>query len=74
MTSDLKKQEVFEFNGAFYTIPIDPQESREMYVERVWFVLGKIVHDEAGNADIDKIILQSRQWSNSKHLGCKYKK
>lgn len=70
MTELSKKQEVFEFNGGFYSVSIDPQESREMYIERVWYILKKIENNP--DLEIGKIILQSRCWSNSKHLGCLY--
>ena len=60
-------KEVFEYNGKFYEIEKSINESREMFVERVWFILNKI-HDDT----FDELVKKSRIWSNEKNLKCEY--
>jgi len=60
--------EVFEFNGIFYIIPKLKYEIREVYIERVWYIL----HHMKDNKIDDKLLLESRIWSNTKHFGCQY--
>lgn len=62
--------EVFELNGVFYEIPQDKYEPRELYVERVWFILNEI--NSKSNLSLEKLILKSRIESNKKYLQCKY--
>lgn len=60
--------EVFEYNNNFYHIPKDRYEIREIYMERVWFILNKL--DE--NKSLDEIIRESRIHIAEKVYGCKY--
>ncbi len=60
--------EVFEFKGKFYIIPRLKYEVREIYIERVWYILNNLKEK-----DINKdILLKSILWSNEKNLKCKY--
>jgi len=66
--------EVFEYNGIFYHIPRDPHEVREIYVKRAEFAI-LIIKDKIEkilSLDMDKIIIQSRIWSNMQNLNCEY--
>lgn len=62
--------EIFELNGVFYEIPQDKYEPRELYVERVWFILNEI--REESKLTLEKLIAKSRIESNKKYLQCKY--
>ena len=62
--------EVFELNGMFYEIPQDKYETREVFLERVWYIL-KILKAKP-DKKIEKLIRLSRLYSNVKRLGCKY--
>lgn len=61
--------ELFEFNGKFYEIVQDKYEPRELYIERVWFILESI---KLGNTNIEELIKKSRIESNKKYLKCDY--
>jgi hypothetical protein len=62
--------EVFELNGIFYEISQDKYEPRELYVERVWFILNEI--RGKSKLSLEKLIVKSRIESNKKYLQCKY--
>lgn len=62
--------EVFELGGSFYKIPQDKYEPRELYLERVWFILNEI--REESKLSLEKLISKSRIESNKKYLQCKY--
>lgn len=64
----MEHKEVFEYDGIFYEIKMDPHESREMFIERVWFILRHIEDDKP----IEEIIKKSRIWINEKILGCEF--
>jgi hypothetical protein len=70
-----EKAEVFEMDGIFYKIQQDKYEPREVYIGRVWFILGvikgneKMIHDKI---EFNKLLTKSRVESNKKHLGCNY--
>jgi hypothetical protein len=64
-----KKNEVFEYKGLFYEIEMDPHESREMFMERVWFIFEHLKEIN----QLDEIIRKSRIWINKKILGCEFK-
>jgi hypothetical protein len=63
--------EIFEFNGSFYKITQDLYEPRELYLERVWYILNKI---ENSKFNMNELNQMSRIWSNIKNLKCEYKK
>lgn len=63
--------EVFELNGIFYEIPQDKYEPRELFLERVWFILNEIKKSN-GVLDFKKLITKSRIESNKKYLECRY--
>lgn len=62
--------EVFELNGVFYEIPQDKYEPRELYTERVWFILNEIKNES--KVSLKKLIVKSRIESNKKYLQCRY--
>jgi len=65
----IMEKEIFEYEGKFYNIEADPHESREMYMERVWFILKRVKE----GTPMDEIIRKSRIWINEKILGCEFK-
>ena len=70
-----EKTEVFEVGGIFYKIPRDKYEPREVYIGRVWFILGEMKNNENLLHDImhfNKLLTKSRVESNKKHLRCNY--
>ena len=62
--------EVFELNGIFYQIRQDKYETRELYLERVWFILNELKKEN--HLCLEKLIIKSRIEINKKYLGCKY--
>ena len=66
------KEEVFEHNGNFYVICKDIHESRESYLERVWFVLNRINKNDTNKKNIDELCRLSRVWINTKLHNCEY--
>ena len=66
------KEEVFERNGNFYVIRKDKHESRESYLERVWFVLNRINKNDVDKKNIDELCRLSRVWINTKLYNCEY--
>jgi len=58
--------EVFEVNGVFFQIKQDKFEPRELYLERVWFILNEIKNKSELN--IEKLIVKSRIEINKKYL------
>lgn len=62
------KSETFEYNGIFYIIEQDKYEVREMFLERVWFILSKI---NTGKS-FDELCVLSRMWINEISMNCKY--
>jgi len=70
--SDSKLSEVFELNGTFFVIEKSIYESRETYIERVYFILDKMKHDKS--YDLKKLIVLSKVMANMKTLGCTYSK
>lgn len=62
--------EVFELNGVFYEISQDKYEPRELYLERVWFILNEL--KEGSKLSLEKLISKSRIESNKKYLQCRY--
>ena len=61
--------EVFELNNTYYIIKQDPYEIRELYMERVWFILNKIKN---GFDNLDELIKLSRIYVNTTILECEY--
>lgn len=61
--------EVFELNNVYYIIKQDPYEVREIYMERVWFILNKIKN---GFNDFNELIKLSRIYVNTTILKCDY--
>jgi hypothetical protein len=60
-------EQLIEYDGNFYKILKRNFEPREIFMERVWFILKNI-----NSKKFDDIILESYIWSNEKHLNCKY--
>lgn len=63
--------EVFELNGVFYEIQQDKYEPRELFLERVWFILNELKKSD-GLLDFKKLVTKSRIESNKKYLECRY--
>lgn len=62
--------EIFEINGVFYELSQDKYEPRELYLERVWFILNEL--KGGSNMSLEKLIIKSRIESNKKYLQCRY--
>lgn len=60
--------EVFEIDGTYYKIPKDSYESREYYMERVWYILKHVNSDN----NIINLIKESKIRRNIKQFGCDY--
>ena len=60
--------EIFEHNGNFIQISQDKYEPREIFIERVNYILNEL----KDNILDDDLIVRSRKWSNQKNLGCSY--
>lgn len=63
-------EEVFEANGVFYKIDQDKYEPREIYLERVWFIINEIKN--GSKLTLNLLINKSRIELNKKYLKCKY--
>ena len=63
-------KEVFEYESSFYVIDKDVNESRESYIERVWYILHNISQTNKNN--LEELVRKSRIWSNMKILKCEY--
>jgi hypothetical protein len=61
-------QEIFQNNSGFYYIQQDKYEPRELYLERVWFILSKINNQN----EFDNLEKKSKMMINEKYLGCTY--
>lgn len=62
--------ELFEFNGKFYLIKRQKYEiAREVYIERVWYILKNL---EKGEFTFEQLQKLSLVWSNEKMLNCGY--
>lgn len=62
--------ELFEFDGKFYIIKRQKYEiAKEIYLERVWFILNNLDKEDCSFEDLEK---QSLIWANKKFLGCSY--
>jgi hypothetical protein len=61
--------EIFEYNNKFYFIKRNKFEIREIYIERVWFIL---TNNKLNNTSFEKIELESFKWANKKFLECDY--
>jgi hypothetical protein len=70
--SNPKLSEVFELDGTFYVIEKSIYESRETYIERVYFILDKMKHNKSH--DLKQLIVLSKVMANIKILGCSYSK
>lgn len=66
----INMKEVFELNGVFYEIQQDKYEPRELYIERVWFILNEIKNES--KLSLEKLIVKSRIELNKKYLQCGY--
>lgn len=65
--------EVFEINGIFYNIEQDKYEPREIFMERVWYILNKIKNnDNFDNNEFEILVVESRIEINKKYLKCDY--
>lgn len=59
--------EVIEYCGNFYKIKQQKFEPREIFMERVWFILKNI-----NTQSFTDLVLESYIWINKKYLKCKY--
>lgn len=63
-------EELFEYKGKFYLIKRQKYEiSREIYIERVWYILNNLENKEFSITELEKASLK---WSNEKYLNCSY--
>ena len=62
--------EIFEFNNIYYIIPEEKYESRDIYLERVHFIIKYF--NETKEPDFDNIITLSKLYVNKKLYGNKY--
>ena len=62
-------KKVVIINNLFVLIDFLPNESEEMFYDRVNFIINKYKKD---NSDLDKIISLSKIYSNIKYKKCKY--
>jgi hypothetical protein len=62
------KQEVFENKYGFFIINKDEYEPRELYMERVLYILNKIQNKD----DLIKLEKESKMMINKKYFGCDY--
>lgn len=72
MSNDIEnniENDIFEYNDKFYIIKRNKFESREKFMERVWYILNRINKLEE---TFDDLIKLSILWSNAKHLKCVY--
>lgn len=63
--------EVFQFNESFFYIKKDPHESREVFIERVYFIL-KNIGDISNGVSYEEIEKRSKLYVNHKYLSCGY--
>lgn len=68
--------ECIKVNNVIYTINQDVNESREVYLERVYYIISEINKisniDNIDNINIDNIIRNSYIWRNIKFFGMTY--
>lgn len=57
-------------NGKYIILTSDINESREVFIERGYYVISLL--NSNINMDVDKAIQQSRLWANNKFLFCVY--
>lgn len=69
-SSEKDLPEIFELEGIFYKIKQDKYEPREVFNERVWFILNEI--KQKSGLPIEKLITKSRIEANKKFLQCRY--
>jgi hypothetical protein len=67
--SDDIDNDIFEYNDKFYIIKPTKFETRERFMERVWYILNRINKLED---TFDNLIKLSILWSNVKNLKCVY--
>jgi hypothetical protein len=63
-------KELFEINGNFVIIKQDLFEAREIFMERVWFIIKKIKNGTIN--DFEEYENLSRIYVNHHILGCEY--
>jgi hypothetical protein len=63
--------DMFEFKGKFYTIKQQKFETRENFMERVWYILNRV---DLNVKSFEELTKCSILWSNIKHLKCGYRK
>lgn len=66
----MPQNEIFEINGLFYVIDRDKYEPREIYLERVWFIIRMLNSDTSKT--FDEICVLSRIYTNIKNKKCIY--
>lgn len=62
---------MFEYNGGFYEITQQKYEPRELFMERVWFILPNLEKVKTVE-EYNDLIKESLIWINEKKLGCQY--
>ena len=58
--------EVVESSGKFYSIDKDIYESRELYLQRIWFIINNFKYNNS------ELLYLSKIWINVKYFGMKY--
>lgn len=61
-----KFSECFEYNNKIYVIPQETGESREVYINRVWYIL------KNNKNNLSEAILESRIIRNKQIFECDY--
>ncbi len=64
--------EVIQRDNKFYSIPQTPEESREIYLERVNQIINMLSDPINNKKSFDDIINLSYVWRNTKLLGMNY--
>lgn len=65
----MKGHECIQRDNIIYVIPKDTNESREIYVERVNYI---IKLSSKNDTNFDDLINKSRIWRNTKYYGMQY--
>lgn len=71
MQKSQEYQECFESNGIFYVIEKNKFESRETFLERVWFIIDNLQNPKNIHS-FEKLEIISKIESNKKIFGCQY--
>ena len=65
--------EIIEYNKRFIKIRQIEYEPREIYLDRVYFILNKITEEVIkDNEKMELLEKESKIWANMKYLKCEY--